>query len=192
MDKKATINPINKKDNKCFEYAVTVVLNHEEIKKNPQRITKIKPFINKYNWEGINFLSEKDDWKKIENSVKIALNVLYGKKEKIYSGYVSKHNSNREKQVILLMILNREKWHYLAVDKLSASLRGITSKHSGDFYCLNCFHYFRPKNKLESHKRVCENKGFCNVIMPSGDTKILEFNQYQKSDKAPGVYNRKD
>ena len=31
--KKATINPINKKDNKCFQYAVTVALNHEEIVK---------------------------------------------------------------------------------------------------------------------------------------------------------------
>ena len=41
-DKKATINPINKKDNKCFQYAVTAALNHEEIKKDPKRITKIK------------------------------------------------------------------------------------------------------------------------------------------------------
>ena len=31
--KKATINPINKKDNKCFQYAVKVALNHEKIKK---------------------------------------------------------------------------------------------------------------------------------------------------------------
>ena len=30
---------------------------------------------------------------------------------------------------------------------------------------------------------MCENKDFCNVIMPSEDTKILEFNQHQKSDK---------
>ena len=68
MDKKqkTTINSINKIDNKCFQYAVTVVLNHEEIKKDPQRITKIKPFINKYNWEGINFPSVKDDWKKFD------------------------------------------------------------------------------------------------------------------------------
>ena len=65
-NKKATINPINKKDNKCFQYTVTVALNHEEIKNNPQRITKIKPFLNEYNWEEINFPSEKDDWKKSE------------------------------------------------------------------------------------------------------------------------------
>ena len=50
-DKKATMNPTSKKY-RCFQYSVTVALNHEEIKK---RITKIKPFINKYNWEGINY-----------------------------------------------------------------------------------------------------------------------------------------
>ena len=32
-NEKATINPINKKDSKCFQYTVTVSLNHEEIKK---------------------------------------------------------------------------------------------------------------------------------------------------------------
>ena len=48
-EKKITTNPINKKDNKCFQYAVTVALNYEEIKKDPQRIKKVQPFINKYN-----------------------------------------------------------------------------------------------------------------------------------------------
>ena len=53
---------------KIFQYTVTVTLNYKETKKDPQRVTKIKPFINKYNWEGINFPSEKDDWKKIEKN----------------------------------------------------------------------------------------------------------------------------
>ena len=48
-NKKATMNPINKKDNKCIPNAVTVDLNHEEIKKGPERITKVTTFINKYN-----------------------------------------------------------------------------------------------------------------------------------------------
>ena len=43
----------------------------------------------------------------------------------------------------------------------------------------------QQQQKNESHKRLCENKNFCNLIMPSEDTKILKFNQYQKSDKAP-------
>ena len=94
--------------------------------------------------------------KKLTNMA-IALNVLYAKKGKIYLAYVSKHNSNPEKQVILLMISIEEKWHYLAVKKLLALLRGITH---GDFYCLNCFHFFATENKFQSHKKVCEKKIF--------------------------------
>ena len=75
-NKKAIINPINKNNNKWFQYAVTVALNYEEINKDLQRITNIKPFR-----EEINFLSKKDDWKKLEKNT-IAPNVLYAKKKK--------------------------------------------------------------------------------------------------------------
>ena len=61
------------------------------------------------------------------------------------------------------------------------------SKHHGDFYCLNCLHSF-VEEKLGSHKKVCENKDFCNIIMSSEDTKILEYNQYQQSDIAPFIF----
>ena len=55
----------------------------KNFKKDPQRITKIEPFINKYNWGGINFPSEKDDWKKFEkNNVTIAIIISYAKKKK--------------------------------------------------------------------------------------------------------------
>ena len=61
----------------------------------------------------------------------------------------------------------------------------MASKHHGYFYCLNCLHSFATENKGESHKKVCENKDFYQVVIPSEDTEILEFNQYQKPDKAP-------
>ena len=53
-DKKSTINPKNN-DDKCFQYAVTLALNLDNIKKDPQRESKIKPYIEKYNWEDIDF-----------------------------------------------------------------------------------------------------------------------------------------
>ena len=81
-------------------------------KKDPQRITKIKPFINQCNLEGITFPSENHNWKKIERiNTTIALNVLYPKNEKTD---VSKHNSNWEKQVIILMISNGKRQDHLA------------------------------------------------------------------------------
>ena len=79
---------------------------------------KVKLFIKEYKWEGINFSLEKDDRKKfLKNSRTILLNVLYGKKEKKYPVYVSKHYSNCEKQVILLITPKGERWDYLAGKK---------------------------------------------------------------------------
>ena len=52
----------------------------------------------------------------------------------------------------------------------------MKSKNNGDLYCLNCLHYFRTENKLESNKIVSQDKDFGNVMMPSEDSKILKFN----------------
>ena len=76
------------------------------------------------------------------------------------------------------MISDGGKWHYVAVKKISTLLREITSKNNENFYCLNCLHSFITKNKLELHKKVCENNNFCNVIMLSEETNTLESNQY--------------
>ena len=80
--KKATINPKDT-DYKCFQYAATVGLNYKENKWNPERNSNIKPFINKYNWKGINYSSKIDDWKRFEkNNLITALNIFYIKEKK--------------------------------------------------------------------------------------------------------------
>ena len=127
-NKKSTINPKNN-DYKCFQYAVTVALNRDKINKHLQRVSKIKPFINQYNWSDIDFPSTSKDWEKFElNSESIALNILYvpHKTREICIADKSKYNLTRENQVIFLMISDGEKWHYLAVKGLSALLNGIT------------------------------------------------------------------
>ena len=76
-DKKSIINP-NNNDYKCFQYAVTVALNRDKINKHPQRVSKIKLFIDQYSWTDIDFPSTGKDWKKFElNNESIALNILH-------------------------------------------------------------------------------------------------------------------
>ena len=97
-NKKATIHPHNK-DNKCFQYDVTIALNYDEIEKNHQRGSKVKPFINQYDWSETNFPSHANDWKKFElNNKSIVLNVLYipEGEETIRHAYKSKYNLTRE------------------------------------------------------------------------------------------------
>ena len=168
---------------------VTLALNIDKINDHPERISKIKPFIEKYNWKDIDFPSTSKDWKKIELNNEVALNILYvphGTK-KIEIAYKSKHNLTREKQVILLMISNGESWHYLILKNLSRLLRGITSNHDGDFYCLNCFHSYRTKNKLDAHKKICENHDYYHIEMPTKDNNIIKYNQGENSIKLPFI-----
>ena len=95
-----------------------------EQEKHGERIKKIKPFINKYKLEGINFPLKKVALKEFEkNNVTIALNVLYAKNEKIYLAFLSKNNSYCEKQAILLMISNGEKQHYLELKKIISIIK---------------------------------------------------------------------
>ena len=119
-NKKATINPKNNDDN-CFQYALTVPLNHKQIKSHPEKISKIKPFIDQYNWKERDFPSHSKDWKKFkQNNKTIALNILFvpHNAKKIRFAYKSKHKFKGENQVILLMITDGKKWHYLPVKSL--------------------------------------------------------------------------
>ena len=94
-DKKSTINPRNNYD-KCFQYAVTLALNLDKTNKHPQRISKIKPFIDQYNWKDIDFPSTSKDWKKFELNNEMALNILYvpHNTRKIQVAYKSKPKFN--------------------------------------------------------------------------------------------------
>ena len=85
------------------------------------------------------------------------------------------------------MITDGEKWHYLVVKNLSGLLRGITSNHYGDFYCLNCFHSYRTKYKLEAHKKICENHDYWDVEMPIKGNNTIKYNHGEKSMKLPFV-----
>ena len=75
----------------------------------------------------------------------------------------------------------------MVVKNLLGLLRGITSSHKEDFYCLNCFRSYRTRNKLEVHKKICENHDYCNVEMSTKDNNIIKYNQGEKSIKLPFV-----
>ena len=78
-------------------------------------------------------------------------------------------------------------WYYLAIKNISGLLRGITSNHNGDFYCLNCFHSYTSKRKLKKHERVCKDHDFCDILIPDEDNKILKYKPGEKSLKVPFI-----
>ena len=81
----------------CIKYGGT--------ESHPENVSDVNPFINKCKWNGIKYSSEIDDKKTLGiNNSTTALNVLYI--TDICLAYISKVNSNFEKQIILSMIPN--------------------------------------------------------------------------------------
>ena len=101
------------------------------------------------------------------NNATIAIMCYMSKKLRIYSAYFSKFISNHENQIIPFMIPKEEGCHYLVVEKLSALLRGISSKLDGNFYFSNCLQWSRTNKKLEYYNKVSEYKSFCGALMVS-------------------------
>ena len=90
----------------------------------------------------------------------------------IYPAYTSKHNLNHENKIILLMIPNGQSWHYLAVKKVICIIKRNNNKIYWWFLLFKlCSFYQNKKQKL------CGNKDFCGVLMPSKATKIIKFIQ---------------
>ena len=97
LNKRATINTKNK-DNKCFQYSIAAALNHQNIENHPERLSNTQPFIDKYNWKGIDFPARIKDWKKFEeNNKDVSINILYvpPNTKTINLAYKSKYNHKR-------------------------------------------------------------------------------------------------
>ena len=116
VNKKATINPKNEKDNKCFQWSIISGLNYNKIKKKYLKKKK------KLKRVDIDLLSQQRDWENFEqNNTSIALNVLFVSynSEETKLAYKSRYNKKRKNHVILLMINDKAKnCYYFAVKKL--------------------------------------------------------------------------
>ena len=187
----SSYNPQNRNGNCCFTYSIIAALHHQNISHDPQRITKLKPYISDYNWKDIDFAVGSKEYKIFErNNKDIALNTLsvpHNKKE-INITYKSDHNRTREKQLPLLTITDNERnWNYLAIKSISRLFRGVPSNNNGDLYCLNRLHSYRTENALKNHEQLCSNHDYCEIIMPTKGKNIVKYNSGEKSLKVANV-----
>ena len=139
----------------CFKWAVITVLHHEEIKKDRQRISRLKPNEKQYNWKGLEFpvsIKKVDRFEK--NNPDISVNVLFSNKKSqdIYSAHKSERNVKCKTQLNLLMIEDGGNSHYTAIKNISRLLSKLNekSKHTYHF-CMNCLNGFRTESARDKH-----------------------------------------
>ena len=190
-NKKCTINPKNTKDNRSYLYAIVLALNYHKINNHPERIPNLIPFIPNYNWDDVNFPAGPKEYSTFEKyNDNIALNIFYvpHKEIDIRPVYISKHNKTRQHHANLLMITDgSDIWHYIAIRSIPALLRGVSSTHNGDYYCLNCFHSYRTETKLKEHEQMCVNNNFAMIKMPDEKNKYVSSTPSKNTLKNPFI-----
>ena len=184
-NKNAITNPKNK-DNKCFLWCVLRALN--PTKDNPGRIDKkLKEKENTLNMEGIEYpVSLKDIDKFEKQNPSISITVLGYEGKWVYP-LRNSNNTNREHNVILILIEEEGVNHYCLVNNVSRLLSSQVSNHKEKHhFCLRCLNSFWTHKSLNKHLEYCGNHKAVKINMPEKGT-MLKFKNYHKGEKVPFV-----
>ena len=101
--------------------------------------------------------------------------------------FLETENTNREHNVILLLIKEEEVNHYCLVKNLSRLLSSQVSKHDGKkYFCMRCLNPFNNQKALDKHEEYCSNHEAVKIIMPKKGT-MLRFENYHRGEKVPFV-----
>ncbi|XP_057305351.1 uncharacterized protein LOC130642280 [Hydractinia symbiolongicarpus] len=185
--KKTIINPINN-DEEFFKYAIIAAIHQEEIGTNHQRISKLRPYVDQYNWQGIEFPTSIKDITKFErNNPDIAVNVFFATGKSFNILRRSAFNE-RENQTNLLLLTDDKKSHYVAIKNLSRLLKSEISKNHGKMsFCLNCLQGFQTIESRDKHYAYCKDNEAVKITMPSENEKWLYYQDGQQQFKVPFV-----
>ena len=183
-NKNAIINPQNK-DDKCFLWCVLRALN--PTKDHPERINKkLKEKENTLNMEGIEYPVSLKDIDKFEKQNPNIFITVFGYDNKSVYVLRNSENTNREHNVILLLIKEGVN-HYCLVKNLSRLLSSQVSKHNGKkYFCMRCLNPFNNQKALDKHGEYCGNHEAVKIIMPKKGT-MLRFENYHRGEKVPFV-----
>ena len=181
--KKAIIN-VQNEDNECFKYAVLSALHYDDIKYNPERVTKYKLYLDELNFKGIKFPVSLKDIDKFEKQNPQSINV-YGYEKEVYVLRTSKKDP--QNAIDLLLMTEGRKKHYCWIKNLSALLnKQVSVNNKKKYFCKLCMISFTSEEKLNDHITLCQNNDSCKIELPKEGETIV-FKNYNRSMRVPFV-----
>ena len=182
------INVKNEKDNKCFLWSILAKLYPANDHK--QRVSNYKPYEDKINMNGIDYPVKIKDISKVENqNENLSINVFALEKQEdkktIYPVYISNKNNKEKITIDLLFIESNENTHYCLIKDLDSFK--CDKNNNKQYTCRNCMQSFQRIKTLETHKEICLNHKYCNMILPKKDKNILKFHNHHFKEKLPFV-----
>ena len=186
VNKNAIIN-IPNTDNKCFLWCVLRALNPKEI--HPERVDEeLKGKIHTLNTKGIEYPVSLKDIKKFEKqNPNVSITVMgYTNGKGVYP-LRNSDNTDREHNIVLLLIEQDGVKHYCLVKNLSRLMGSQVSKQKEkNHICLRCLNPFPCEESLIKHREYCDKKEAVKIEMPKNGT-MLDFKHYYLLEKVPFI-----
>ena len=175
---------LQNEDNQCFRWCHIRHLNPQI--KNPQRIKKTdKSFVEKLNYDGIEFPVSIKQYNKIETQNSININVFGYENKQPYPIYVSKEQF--DDVLNLLLISENENTHYCLIKDFNRFMFSYSNHKEKKHFCMHCLQCFSSEKVLSNHKEICiEINGKQAVQMPKFGSKI-NFKNFKKQLQVPFV-----
>ena len=181
---KGLIN-LKNNDNECFRWCHIRHSNYQH--KYPQRIKKVdKEYIDKLNYEGIEFPVTIKQLNKIEKQNEININVFGYEEKQPYPIYISseKHEDHME----LLLITKDENKHYVLIKDFNKFMFNQTKHKNKKHFCMHCLQCFSSESVLNDHNGNCiQVNGTQAVKMPDKENNILKFINFHKQQPVPFI-----
>ena len=184
-NKKAIINPKNK-ENKCFLWCILRALNPCE--KNQERIDKkLKEKENTLNMDGIEYPVSLKDIDKFENQNPTISITVFGYEEKGVCPLRNSDNTDREHNIILILIKEEGVNHYCLVKNVRRLLSSQVSNHKEkQHFYVRCLNAFWTHKSLNKHLEYCGKHEAVKINMPEKGT-MLKFKNYHRGERVPFV-----
>ena len=184
-NKNAIIN-IKNKDNKCFLWCVLRALNPKG--DHPKRVDKeLKPKENTLKMEGIVYPVSLKDLNKFEKQNPTIPITVLGYEGKIVYPLRNSVNTDRDHNIILMLIEKGGVKHYCLVKNISRLLSSQATKGKRkEYFLLRCLNPFWCEKSLNEHQEYCNEYEAVTIEMPKKGT-ILKFKNYHRREKVPFI-----
>ena len=170
-------------DNECFRWCHIRYLNSQD--KYPQRIKKSdRKYVDKLNYNGIEFPVSTKHYNKIEKLNEININIFGYEKKQPYPIYISKEKYKDHME--LLLISKDENKHYVLIKDFNKFMRHQTKHNEKKHFCMHCLQCFSSEKILNKHSDNCiQLNGTQAIKMPDKYNNILKFNNFHKQQAVP-------
>lgn len=179
----AVIN-VRNNDNCCFKWSVLAAIFPAA--RNPNRVSNYENYQSNLNFDGINYPTSLSDVKKFSKNNNISINVYsFDKELKIFPLIVSEVNEPTHID-LLLVPTQHEFGHYCLIKNLSRLVSKQYSNHGHKVHiCKRCLLFFNSEDCLVKHKELCDKNCPARVVMPSEQSKYIQFKNFQHVLKVP-------